>query len=160
MMSIAIRYHQNEEDALHVLNLAFYKVLTKIETHETSSSFKAWVRTILINTIISEHRKNHNYKNFMAPTDFEAETGSLQDWEYDEINEQLSVDFIRQKMQELDEPQRTIINLYVVEGYNHKEIGEMLEIPVGTSKWHLSNARKTLKKVLSKAIDISKAMML
>lgn len=160
LMSISMRYHKNEEDALHVLNIAFYKILSNIGSHKQESSFKAWARTIMVNTIITEHRKNVKYKTTMAPVDFAMENGSLEDWEFDEINEKINSDFLLDKMNELEEPERTVLNLYVIEGYNHKEIAEMLDFPEGTSKWHLSKARKNLKRILTKVIELNKALLL
>lgn len=160
LMSIAIRYHKNEEDALHVLNLAFYKILTKLDQFNLENSFKAWCRTIILNTIISEFRKHKEYIQTMAPTDFVMEEGNLQDWEFDEINDQIDASYLRAKMEELGEPQKTILNLYAVDGYSHKEISNLLKIPEGTSKWHLSQARKKLKDLLTKSIRHTKAIML
>ena len=160
LMSIAVRYHHNQEDAVNVLNLAFYKIITKLKQFNIENSFKAWCRTILVNTIISEFRKNQTYIKSMSPTDFEMEQGNLANWEFDEINETIDAEHLRTKMEELVEPEKTILNLFVIDGYSHKEIAIMLSIPEGTSKWHLSNARKNLKQKLTTAIHHNTAITL
>jgi RNA polymerase sigma factor (sigma-70 family) len=160
LMSISVRYHNNEQDAINVLNEAFFKILTKLGQFNIENSFKAWCRTILINTIISEHRKNKAYINSMAPTDFEMETGSLEGWEYDEINEQIDADFLQSKIDELKEREKTIFNLFALEGYSHKEISKLMDLPEGTSKWHLSKARKKLKAIVLRAIELTNVVSL
>jgi RNA polymerase sigma-70 factor (ECF subfamily) len=143
MMVLCKSYTKNEEDAVEVLQDGFLKVFQQIDKYDANkSSLYTWIRTIMIRTAIDFLRKK-NRKNVAI------------EWkeEYDpaieaEALQQMSAQQIQCWLQHLPSTTRAVFNLYIMEGYNHKEISELLKISEGTSKWHLSEARKYLINLL------------
>jgi RNA polymerase sigma-70 factor (ECF subfamily) len=144
-MSITLRYADSREQAAEVLNDAFMKVFTNIEKYDPDRPFKPWLRQIIVNTAINQYHKNQN---------------KLQKTDLDSINQQparkqevlsgMSYDEIIEMVQQLSPAYRTVFNLYVIEGFKHKEIADMLDIAVGTSKSNLSKAKKNLQSIVEK----------
>lgn len=143
MMVLCKSYAKNEEDAIEVLQDGFLKVFQQITKFDSSkSSMYTWIRTIMIHTAIDFLRKQ-NRKNVAI------------EWkeEYDpaieaEALHRMSAQQVQCMLQHLSSTTRAVFNLYITEGYNHKEIGELLMISEGTSRWHLSEARKYLINLL------------
>ena len=137
MMVLCKSYAKNEEDAIEVLQDGFLKVFQQIERYDASrSSIYTWMRTIMIRTAIDFLRKQ-NKKNVAIEWKEEHDPGIEA-----EALERMSAQQIHFMLQHLSATTRAVFNLYITEGYNHREIGELLKISEGTSKWHLSEARK------------------
>ena len=137
MMVLCKSYAKNEEDAIEVLQDGFLKVFQQIERYDASrSSIYTWMRTIMIRTAIDFLRKQ-NKKNVAIEWKEEHDPGIEA-----EALERMSAQQIQFMLQHLSATTRAVFNLYITEGYNHREIGELLKISEGTSKWHLSEARK------------------
>lgn len=143
MISFCLRYTRNEQDALEVLNTGFYKVFKNIHRYdERKAALYTWIRTIILNTCL----------------DFiKAKSGRIVQQELDqaakvdlppEVFSKMSSQDILQLVRHLPPATQAVFNLYVMEGYAHKEIGALLQISEGTSKWHLSEARKQLQKMI------------
>ena len=142
-MNLCLRYTKNESDAMEVLNTGFYKVYKTIERYDTKkATLYTWIRTIIINSCL----------------DFiKAKSGQLV---RDELHQAAAVDLppdvfikmsaseILQLVRQLPPATQGVFNLYVMEGYSHKEIGQLMGISDGTSKWHLSEARKILQQLI------------
>ncbi|MCG8574566.1 MAG: RNA polymerase sigma factor [Flavobacteriales bacterium] len=150
LMPTCMRYHKNEEDARAILNLGFVKICKNLDKLKENTPFEAWVRRIVMNTIIDEFRKNKNYMQLVdsKETDRELEIQGLS--VDNSVWSKLEMDVLMGLLKRLPDVSRKVFNLYVIDGYTHKEIGEMLEISDGTSKWHLSNARKLLREMVIK----------
>ena len=140
MVTICLRYTKNEDDAVEVLNNGFLKVFQNIQRYEPAqASLYTWIRTIVVNSCLDFIRKKNR-------TEQHQELNSA-------IEVHVPADVVsRMKASELlglvrSLPPSTaaVFNLYVIEGYNHREIGKLLNISEGTSKWHLSEARKQLQ---------------
>ena len=143
VFGIAMRYTKNQEEALDILNTAFLKVFTSLDKYEDNSNLAGWIAKIVFNTAIDHVRRNTKYRQVM---DFNIENdGAVGNDSLDN----LQVEDLYKLIQKLPASSRSVFNLYVVDGYKHKEISEMLHISVGTSKWHLSNARKELQEMIS-----------
>ena len=139
MMVLCKSYAKNEEDAIEVLQDGFLKVFQQIDKYDASrSSIYTWIRTIMIRTAIDFLRKQ-NGKNVTIEWKEEHDPGVEA-----EALERMSAQQILCMLQHLSATTRAVFNLYITEGYNHREIGELLKINEGTSKWHLSEARKYL----------------
>ncbi len=147
-MSICLRYTKGEEEAKEILNDGFLKIFTKIHQHQPSQSFKGWVRRIMVNTAIDSYRKKNHFRNMLEISSANSE------YINPDILDRFSADEILKLVQKLPPSYQMIFNLYVIEGFNHREIGEKLGINEGTSKSNLSKARAKLK-VLLEAIDIN-----
>jgi len=143
MMVLCKSYTRNEEDAVEVLQDGFLKVFQQINSYDASrSSLYTWMRTIMIRTAIDFLRKQ-NRKNVAIEWREEYDPGIEA-----EALQRMSAQQVQCMLQNLSATTRAVFNLYITEGYNHKEIGELLNISEGTSRWHLSEARKYLINLL------------
>jgi len=138
-MGISMPYLSGEDEAMEVVNDGFMKVFNNIKQYNTELSFKGWLRKIMINTAIDFYRKNKKHMYHM-------DTSELEISEFrDEIIDSISVNEIVHMIQDLPPAYKLVFNLYVLEGYQHNEISEMLHISIGTSKSNLAKARSKLK---------------
>ena len=143
MTTLCLRYTRNEEDAIEVLHNGFLKVFKNIGTYNNSKgSLYTWIRTIIVHTAIDFIRQR---EKFFTKTSFEA--GPEPSIETDALH-RLSAQELLKLVQRLPSATQAVFNLYVIDGYTHREIGKMLGISEGTSKWHLSQARKLLQQLL------------
>lgn len=139
MMVLCKSYAKNEEDAIEVLQDGFLKVFQQIDKYDASrSSIYTWMRKIMIRTAIDFLRKQN--KKTVAVEWKEEHDPAIEA----EALQRMSAQQILCMLQHLSATTRAVFNLYITEGYNHNEIGELLKISEGTSKWHLSEARKYL----------------
>ncbi len=150
-MAICDRYTSNEEDALEILNDGFLKVFREIHHYSPAysdvvSSFKGWLRKIMVYTAIDHFRKYHKHK---MVTDIDAVIMQVPSASEDAIDK-LSYEEIIRGIQELSPGYRTVLNLFIIEGLSHDEIAAQLGISTGTSKSNLSKARRQLQKILFK----------
>jgi len=158
MMAICLRYLKNEEDALEVLNNTFLKVFSKIHQYKSEGSLEAWIKRIVINSSIDFVRSNKSYRaNFISTNEFHIygepvdENDSTNDW-FDTALD-LSKEEIFGMVAELPPSTRIVFNMFVIDEFTHKQISKNLRISEGTSKWHLSNARKILKEKINQAVS-------
>lgn len=143
-MSVCLRYTDSQHQAEEAFSEGFVKVFTQLDRYDESRSFKAWLRRILINTAIDLHRRE-------KPHRYQVEIENAVPLHFDECAlDRLSADEIRQLISELPPAYRNVFNLYVVEGYNHREIADLLGISEGTSKSNLSKARARLQARIEK----------
>ena len=140
--TVVSRYLHIQEEQEEVINDGFLKIFTHIEKHDPSKSFKGWVRTIFVNTAIDYYNK---YNKLNHVTDIEDV--EITDLQYDVISK-LSADEIMLMVQQLSPVYKMVFTLYVIEGYNHREIAEMLNIKEGTSKSNLQDARRKLQMLI------------
>lgn len=139
MLVLCRSYTKNEEDAVEVLQDGFLKVFQQINRFDRAkSSLYTWMRTIMIRTAIDSLRRNNRKQEIV-------EWKETHDPQIDaEALQQMSGQEVLFLLQNLPATTRMVFNLYVTEGYNHREVGQLLSISEGTSKWHLSEARKYL----------------
>ena len=133
----------NHDDAKDILQDGFVKVFKHIGTFQGKGSFEGWVRRIMVHTSIEHYRRNSRY--FMVDIE---EAGDME-FAADVLSV-LSKNEILKLISELPAGYRTVFNLYVVEGYSHQEIADILGISEGTSKSQLSRAKKILQEKLRK----------
>jgi RNA polymerase sigma-70 factor, ECF subfamily len=150
-MAICDRYTKRKEDSIEIFNDSFLKIFKEIHRYRPSyademNSFKGWIRKIMIYTAIDHNRKNNKY-NFNAELD-----KSIIYLPVDEENafDMISYDEIIRAIRELSPAYRTVINMFIIDGFSHEEIAGQLGIAVGTSKSNLSKARVQLQKILKK----------
>lgn len=140
MMNLCLRYTRNETDALDVLNRGFLKVFKNIQRYDPSqASLYTWIRTVVVNSCL-DHIKAK--QNLLQTKELEtaAEVNITP-----EVISRMRAEEILQLVRQLPPATQGVFNLYVMEGYAHKEIAGMLGISEGTSKWHLAEARKKLQ---------------
>lgn len=157
-MAICDRYTNNEEDAVEILNDGFLKIFREIHHYKPAyadvvSSFKGWLRKIMVYTAIDHFRKNHKHQ---MVTDLDNVVYQVPAVSEDAV-EKLSHEEIIRSIQDLSPAYRTVFNLFIIEGLSHEEIAGKLGISIGTSKSNLSKARRQLKKILFKQNEIERA---
>jgi RNA polymerase sigma-70 factor (ECF subfamily) len=141
-LKICLRYAADTPAAEAALSDAFYKIFTKMDTYTGTGSFEGWMRQIVVNTCLTHIRSNKDTGVLLPPS------GEVPDSSAHSLNDALSRMGIQELMrliQTLPATSRTVFNLYVFEGYSHKEIAAQLGISEGTSHWHLSSARQWLR---------------
>ena len=140
--NICFPYVSNKEEAEEVINDGFLKIFNNLSKYDHSRPFKSWFKSIFINTAIDHYRKNINNLHPLS-----LDYIDLADEEADIINK-ISADEILLLIQKLPPAYRMVFNLYVIEGYTHREISDMLNIGIGTSKSNLRDARKKLQNAI------------
>ena len=148
MMSICVRYCKDRQEAGARLNLAFLKVLQHLDQYDQLGSFKAWVSKITLRSIIDEFRSNQKHYQVHV---YQGQTVSEPAWPHSELNQvvaEIDLDHLLSLIQQLSPMDKQVFNLFVIDGFSHKEIASMLEISEGTSKWHVHEARKKLRERL------------
>ena len=141
MMSVCIRYVKNREVAQDVLQEGFVKVFTKMNTYTGSGRFGGWMRRIFVVTAL-EYLRNNKHLQFQTNIEDHEESIASSD---PSILKHLSTDYLFKCITELPDGYRTIFNLFVIEGYSHKEIATMLNIEESTSRSQYLRARKALQ---------------
>jgi RNA polymerase sigma-70 factor (ECF subfamily) len=156
-MAICDRYTNNQEDAIEILNDGFLKIFREIHHYKPAyadvvSSFKGWLRKIMIYTAIDHFRKNH--KHTMV-TELDAVMYQFQAVQETAVDK-LSHEEIIRAIQKLTPGYRTVFNLFVIDGLSHEEISNKIGISVGTSKSNLSKARRQLQNILFKTTQLER----
>ncbi len=143
MMGICLRYAGSRDEALDLLHEAFIKVFQNVARYKAGTSFGAWIRTIVVNTCIDYYRKNARRRTEDLDS---VHTVSNDD---PDVLSNLSEREILDAVQQLSPAYRAVFNLYVVEGYSHKEIGDALDITESTSRSNLVKARLKLQEIFA-----------
>ena len=151
LMAVCFRYEKNKDDAEFLLNKAFYKILKNLDSYQPQVPFEAWIRRITINTAIDEYRKSQRSK--VDYVEEPMQVASLSEMDYNTADQQFDADQLIALIQRLPPISQKVFNLYIIDGYNHKEIADHLGMSEGTSKWHLSSARKKLQEMMRKLMD-------
>ncbi len=151
MLSVCFRYAQSREDAEDMLQEGFIKIFTQIHTFESKGTFEGWVRRIIVHTCINFLKK---YKKFTDNVDI-AHASALQ------VKEETLPSIMQAKqvtdcIRLLPIGYRTVLNLYAIEGYSHKEIAVMLDIEESTSRSQYTRSRNMLETILIKKRIIEK----
>lgn len=140
MLGICKRYCSGTADAEDVMITGFMNIFAKIKSFQRAGSFEGWMKRIMINTAIDNFRKNKKHLYQLDLSDFENELIVE-----DHLPENISNEEIMSIIQSLPSGYRIVFNLFAIEGYEHKEIAEMLGVSVNTSKTQLFKARKFLQ---------------
>jgi RNA polymerase sigma factor (sigma-70 family) len=152
MYGVCLRYATNAEEAEDILQEGFIKVFRKITSFRGEGSFEGWIRRIFVNTAIEQYRK----KTYLQPIT-EHEEATIEG-KYLSVLDSLAEKDIITLVQQLSPGYRTVFNMYVVEGYTHKQIADELGISEGTSKSQLSRAKQVLQDLVKTFIDTRKEM--
>ena len=151
---VSKRYLSNEDDVGTMINSAFLKIVQNITQYQPQVPFRAWVRRIMINTAIDHYRKNKKYREFIHyPEEEKTIEHNHSAIDFNEADQRFDAEQLLQMIDQLPTVSKTVFNLFAIDGYAHGEIAEMLKISEGTSKWHLSTARKRLKELLTKEMN-------
>ncbi|MFT5511872.1 MAG: RNA polymerase sigma factor (sigma-70 family) [Bacteroidia bacterium] len=140
LLALCMRYCANRDDALAVLNQGFLKVFHNLESYNNKYDFGGWIYRIVQYTAI-DHVRKHLRKSKQMPTqelDVEIEIAST-------VIEKMYAEDLMELMHKLPFTSKVVFNLFAIEGYSHADIAKELGMSIGTSKWHVNNARKRLK---------------
>lgn len=139
LFAICLRYSPNYAEAQDNLQDAFLTIFKKIAQYAGKGSFEGWLKRVTVNTVLQKYRKKRHFD--IVREDQIAD-------EVDDKVEDTSIplDNLLQMVQELPDQYRLVFSMYVLDGYSHKEIANLLEISDGTSKSNLARARKILQK--------------
>ena len=148
MFNVSVRITNNYVEAEDILQEAFVRAFKKLHTFKGDSTFGAWLKRIVVNTAINHLRKK---RAELVPLDDqrhdigeEEQRGYESKWDMQEI---------RQAISSLPEGYRVVFSLYLIEGYDHAEIGTILEISEATSKSQYSRAKKKLREILKRQLN-------
>lgn len=140
--SISMRYCANSEETREIINDSFLKVFHNLHRYDRQQPFKAWLRTIVINTAIDYYRKNQWHQDTLYLDEIELADES------EAIITKISAEEILGLVQQLSPVYRMVFMLHAVEGYTHREIADLLGIQEGTSKSNLRDARRKLQHMI------------
>lgn len=138
MMSMCLRYTKDRDISMEIVNNGMLRVFQKLETFAFKGSLEGWIRKLVYHALSDYYKKNSKYLHFLV---FEERDEIV---ESQPINNLYFEDLIR-LVKALPENTRRVFEMYAIEGFTHKEIANRLSLSEGTSKWHLSSARKQLK---------------
>ncbi|UWX55044.1 sigma-70 family RNA polymerase sigma factor [Maribacter litopenaei] len=147
LYGICLKYSRNKTEAEDNLHDSFMTIFEKIGQYKSKGSFEGWIKRITVNTVLQKYRRNEylSVVNENTPEEVTLESS------YTDIGLQSLLGYI----QELPNKYRTTFNLYVLDGYSHKEISQLLGTSVGTSKSNLARARMLLKEKIESKISQS-----
>jgi len=137
LFPVCLKYSKNKQEAQDSFQDGFITIFDKIGQFKFNGSFEGWMKRVMINTVLIKYRK----KNVLNIVTEEIPDEVIVDIDEEEI----SLDFLLNLIQSLPDRYRMVFNLYILDGYSHREISEMLKIAEGTSKSNLARARVILK---------------
>jgi RNA polymerase sigma factor (sigma-70 family) len=141
MMRMVLRYTQDKEVAMEIINNGFLRVFKKLHTFSFNGSLEGWIRRLVFHSVSDYFKKNDKSVYFLDIEDRDAPNNE------NALNNLYLEDMLK-LVDFLPNATREVFYLYAIEGYTHVEIADRLQISTGTSKWHLSNARKKLKHLI------------
>lgn len=152
LFSTCLKYSRSYAEAEDNLQDAFLTIFNKIEQYKNKGSFEGWLKRIAVNTVLQRYRNDKVFdiinENIADDVEIEIEDGTI------------SIDYLLNIIQQLPDRYRLVFNMYVLDGYSHKEIADMLNIKIGTSKSNLARARQILKQTIQNHRTIDKAQSL
>lgn len=144
MMAVVRRYIDHAEQAEEVLNNGFLRAFQKVEQYTFQGSFEGWLRKIIFHAVSDYVKQNVKYNDNIV-------LAEKDEYIHKDHADRMYYNQLLQLVQSLPDATRAVFNMYVMEGFTHKEIGKILGISEGTSKWHLSEGRRQLKSKIEKA---------
>lgn len=141
MMKMCLRYTNDREKAMEIVNTGFLRVFTKLGSYAHKGSFEGWIRKLIYHSLSDYFKSNSKYLQFLVFEDYEktAKPEALTNVYAEDIMKMVKL---------LPPATQQVFRLYAIEGFTHVEISKMVAISIGTSKWHLSAARKQLKELI------------
>lgn len=145
LYAVCMRYSNSPEAAQDMLQDGFVKIFEKLVSYKGEGSFEGWMRRVIVNTCLDELRRNKKHQNNVDIDDFSYSLTNN-----DSVLDKIAADDLLKILNCLPLGYKTVFNLYVIEGYSHKEIAEELEITVSTSKSQFSRAKAILREIIEK----------
>lgn len=142
LLSMCLRYAQTRAEAEDIFQEAFVKIFAHIHELQQPDAADGWVKSIVVRTAITHYHRHHRLVEFRKP--LEEETETIASDEYDQFIKQLTLDALTVFIQSLPASDRLVVNLYLIEGYTHAEIAELLALRPATVRSQYSRARQRL----------------
>lgn len=152
MHAVCRGYAKDEDTANELLQEGFIKVFKNLKQYNGKGPLEGWIRKTMVNNAVDHYRRNHHYRYNLEINDYCYEENADLAIEND-VWKSLGLGDFERITREMPPGYKVILNLYIVEGYTHKEIGEELGISPGTSKSQLAKAKKYLRKIIGKYVD-------
>lgn len=133
------------------VNEGFLKIINNLSKYSPDTPFEAWIRRIMINTLIDDFRKNRKVHELIENQDFTDTDNHAGLVDFNTADLQFEAGQLEAMIRALPPMSQKVFNLFAIDGYGHLEIGELLGISDGTSKWHLSFARQRLRELMQQA---------
>lgn len=147
LLNVCMRYAKDEEEARSYFVQGFFKITSNLAKFDFGVLFETWATRVMINSILDELRKRKRYKQNVTDVDFtEVQTADVS---FNDYESKAAAEDVLAMVRSLPDATRDVFLLYAVDGYAHKEIAALLRISEGTSKWHVSEARKKLRAMLA-----------
>ena len=146
VISVCMRYAGSTDEAADMLNEGFLKVFSNLDKYENSGSFEAWLKRVVCNAALDYRRRYDKNVEFVDID--EIQEAHLSDYNVNEAISKISSNEIVRLIQQLPPVTRMVFNMFLFEGYSHREIAQQLNITENTSAWHVNNARTRLKEEL------------
>ncbi len=140
---LCLRYAECQADAADILNKAFFNIFTRLDQYRGEGSFVGWMKRIIVNAAVDYIRSNRRFR-YHEPVEAAADIPGQA-----RADHELAHSDLLALLRHLPFTSSAVFNLYVLEGYSHREIGTMLGITEGNSKWHLHHARQILQRHLT-----------
>jgi RNA polymerase sigma factor (sigma-70 family) len=144
LFSVCLKYAPNYTEAEDILQDAFITIFDKITQYKNKGSFEGWLKRVVINTALQRYRKPGVYSL--------VNEENIKEVEVEVEEDAIPLDYLLSIIQELPDRYRMVFNLYVMDGYSHREISELLTISQGTSKSNLARARMILKEKIETSL--------
>ncbi len=152
MTNVCLRYAKDREEANDFVQEGFIKLFNNLARYEFKGSFEGWMRRIFVNNAIDNiRRKKKNH--LLIGEDEKLDAFSEKQMDVLDGEAELDPKLVVEAIQKLTPAYKAVFSLYVIEEYSHKEVAEMLNISVGTSKSNLAKAKQNLRKILKDAYD-------
>lgn len=144
MMGVCLRYASCNDEAQDILQDGFIKVFERITSYKASGSLEGWIKKVIVNTALDNYRKRKHERELLEIDINDTHYSSS----YNDGPDAISAKELLGIIQQLPSGYRTVFNLYAIEGYDHREISEILSISESTSKSQYSRAKAHLQKMV------------
>ncbi len=146
LMAVCMRYRRNQQDAVSAANSGFLKIIQNLDRYKREEvPFEAWIRRIMINTVIDEFRREKKWRELTVFTEDIERAYPSEPIDWNEADQRLDIQHLEALLQRLPPMTQKVFNLFAIDGFSHQEISDMLGMSEGTSKWHVSTARAQLQ---------------
>lgn len=141
-----MRYRRDQQDAVSALNNGFLKIIQNLDRYRRDEvPFEAWIRRIMINTVIDEFRREKKWRDLTVFAENIERAYPDEPIDWNEADQRLDVQYLESLLRRLPPMTQKVFNLFAIDGFSHNEISEMLGMSEGTSKWHVNQARSQLQ---------------
>jgi len=146
LMAVCMRYRRDKQDAVSALNNGFLKIIQNLDKYKRDEvPFEAWIRRIMINTVIDEYRREKKWRELTVFKEDIERVFPDEPIDWNEADQRLDVQHLEALLRRLPPMTQKVFNLFAIDGFSHHEISDMLGMSEGTSKWHVSTARAQLQ---------------